>query len=801
MKPRVDRLAAIALALACVAVGSAQSARSELVDANQLLRDLRVLSADDMQGRRAGTPGGLKARAYVVERFKASGLAPFGASYEHAFPLRRRESDTEARTGANVVGRIDGTRPQRRYIVVTAHYDHIGVGASGQVFNGADDNASGTAALFALASHFKAKPTENSLIFAALDGEESGLEGARAFVRTPPVEAGALVLNVNLDMIGRDPGNTLYVVGTRQQPFLKPYIERVAAKAPVRLLMGHDDPAQKEDWTRDSDHYAFCQAKIPCLYFGVEDFANHHKATDDYETMTHAFYVRAVETVAQAIRELDAGLDAIAAVRVGMPPIEPQALPSLERTHVIDDYPVQVPTDTAIELAVPGGRVSGSLLMPAPVNGQVPVALIIAGSGPTDRDGNSPGPAGKRNSHRMVAEALAAQGIASVRYDKRGVAASAIKGLKEVDLRFEDFVADASAWIIQLRNDARFSSVTVIGHSEGSLIGMLAARAARADAFISLAGIARRPSDILRDQLRVQPLTVELASASEAILKGLEAGKTTAVVPPTLAALFRPSVQPYLISWFAYTPSAEIAALRVPALLVQGTTDIQVPVTEAEALKAARPEATLKVIEGMNHVLKTAPANRAANIATYSDPDRPLAPELAPSLVSFIRSVRPPRHPDTTRMSPRTVVTAVIDGARIAIEYGQPSKRGRAIWGALVPYGRWWMPGADETTTITTTAALSFGSFVVPAGDHTIYAEPGDPVFTLIINRQIFQFHTQYRPDQDVGRVPMTLARLEAPVERLTFAIEARPGGGVLKLRWDDREFAAPFTISPSAAR
>ena len=237
--------------------------------------------------------------------------------------------------------------------------------------------------------------------------------------------------------------------------------------------------------------------------------------------------------------------------------------------------------------------------------------------------------------------------------------------------------------------------------------------------------------------------------------------------------------------------------MRVPTLLVQGTTDIQVPVAEAEALKAARPEATLRVIEGMNHVLKTAPADRAAHIATYSDPDRPLADGLATALTSFIRSVRPPRHPETARMSPRTVVTTVIEGARVAIEYGQVSKRGRPIWGALVPYGRWWMPGADETTALTTNAELRFGSVAVPAGDYSLYAEPGDPVFTLIINRQIFQFHTQYRAEQDLGRVPMTLTRLDSPVERLTFAIEARPGGGVLTIRWDDREIAAPVTIAP----
>jgi pimeloyl-ACP methyl ester carboxylesterase len=775
MKHRVDRIAPIALALACLGVASAQSVRSELIDAKQLLTDLRVLSADDMQGRRAATPGGLKARAYVAERFKASGLAPFGASYEHPFALRQRAADTEPRTGVNVIGRIDGRTNPRRYIVVTAHYDHIGVAANGEVYNGADDNASGTAALFALAAHFKAKPPQNSLIFAALDGEESGLEGARAFVQTPPADAASIVLNINLDMIGRDPNDTLYVVGTRQQPFLKPFIEKVAAKASIKLLMGHDDPTQKgvEDWTRDSDHYAFCQAKIPCLYFGVEDFANHHKTTDDYETMSHAFYVRVVETMAQAIREFDAGLDSVAAA-------------------------VSASQDLPIEIPAPGGKLSGSLLMPQSGPGQAPVALIIAGSGPTDRDGNSPLIKGKNNSLKMLAEALAAQGIASVRYDKRAVAVAtgAVKGAREADMRFEDLVGDAAAWITLLRNDARFAGVTVVGHSEGSLVGMLAARQARADAFVSLAGIARSLADVLRDQLKAQPLSVEQAAASEAILRDLESGKTTATVPPALFALFRPSVQPYLVSVFAYKPTVEMAALRVPTLVVQGTTDIQVAVPEAEALKAARPDATLKVIEGMNHVLKTAPGDRAANIATYSNPDLPLADGLATAVTSFIRNVRPPQHPKSQRVSPRTVVSAVIDGNRIAIEYGQLTKRGRAIWGALVPWNRTWMPGADETTTITTSAPLAFGAVAVPAGDHTIYTAPGESEFSLIINRQIFQWHTDYRAADDVGRVPMTVARLDAPVERLTFAIEPRPGGGgVLKLSWDDREFAAPFTV------
>jgi Zn-dependent M28 family amino/carboxypeptidase len=270
-----------------------------------------------MEGRQAGTAGGVKARAYVIERFKASGVKPFGESYEQpfTFPSGRGASAT-GRQGVNVVGRTDGRRTPRHYIVVTAHYDHIGV-RNGEVFNGADDNASGTAALFALAKYFSAHQPANSLIFAAFDAEETGLRGARAFVAFPPVDAASLAINLNLDMIGRDPDNLLYVVGTTAQPFLKPFIERIAAKAPVKLVMGHDDPTKRdvEDWTSASDHRAFCQAKIPCLYFGVEDFGQHHKATDDYETMTHAFYVRAVETIVRAIEEFDTRLDDVLKAR------------------------------------------------------------------------------------------------------------------------------------------------------------------------------------------------------------------------------------------------------------------------------------------------------------------------------------------------------------------------------------------------------------------------------------------------------------------------------------------------------
>lgn len=276
-------------------------------DSAQLLQDLRTLSADDMEGRQVDTAGGAKARAYVIRRFQESGIAPFGNSYESPFTFAGGRGPTSAdRHGVNVIGHIDGT-DRSHYIVVSAHYDHIGM-RNGQVFNGADDNASGTAALFALAKYFSTThKLSHSLIFVAFDGEEAGLRGGRAFVRQPPVDAAAITIDLNMDMIGRDPNDKLFVVGTYLQPKLKPVIERVASRAPVKLLIGHDNPAEKdvEDWTRDSDHYAFMEAKIPALYFGVEDFGQHHKATDDYDTMSHDFYVRAVETMILVVREFD----------------------------------------------------------------------------------------------------------------------------------------------------------------------------------------------------------------------------------------------------------------------------------------------------------------------------------------------------------------------------------------------------------------------------------------------------------------------------------------------------------------
>jgi hypothetical protein len=231
------------------------------IDARQLLRDLQILSADDMAGRKTGTPGNALARDYVVRRFKESGIAPHGDSY--LLPFQQ---------GINVIGFVKGKTNPERYLVLTAHYDHIGVQA-GRIFNGADDNASGVAALFALGVYFQSHPPVNSILFVAFDAEESGLMGSRAFLRNSPVSKSAMIMNINLDMICRDAKSTLFAVGTYQYPFLRPLVEMLIPKAKVKLVIGHDRPGRRdEDWTQDSDHFSFHREAIPFIYLGTEDY-------------------------------------------------------------------------------------------------------------------------------------------------------------------------------------------------------------------------------------------------------------------------------------------------------------------------------------------------------------------------------------------------------------------------------------------------------------------------------------------------------------------------------------------------
>lgn len=289
-----------------------------------------------------------------------------------------------------------------------------------------------------------------------------------------------------------------------------------------------------------------------------------------------------------------------------------------------------------ITLKTTQGDLAGTLLVPETLKTKKwPVVLIIAGSGPTDQDGNSTLLPGKNNSLKMLAEGLAKAGVASLRYDKRGVGKSASAAIQEADLRFSHFVEDAKAWVELLQADTRFSEVIVAGHSEGALIGMIVAKETKVSQYISIAGAGQRADKLLKEQLAQQPDFIK--DEAYKILDELVIGKTVDKPNPMLNSLFRPSVQPYLISWFNYDPEAIIKTLDIPILLVQGTTDIQVGVKEAKNLKTANPKAELLLIEDMNHVLKLSSADRMENLATYSNPKLPLAEGFMLGLLHFIK--------------------------------------------------------------------------------------------------------------------------------------------------------------------
>ncbi|MBC3338991.1 alpha/beta hydrolase [Pseudomonas proteolytica] len=291
-----------------------------------------------------------------------------------------------------------------------------------------------------------------------------------------------------------------------------------------------------------------------------------------------------------------------------------------------------------ISLDTGSGELFGSLLLPQSAK-PVPVVLIIAGSGPTDRNGNSA--EGARNdSLKRLAWVLARHNIASVRYDKRGVAASLKATPDERNLTLDAYVADAVAWGKSLKADPRFGPLIVLGHSEGALVAALAAPELDPAGVVSLSGSARPVDQVIRQQL-ADHLPPALLLRSNQILDRLKAGQVDADVPDPLQGIFRPSVQPYLISLFRADPAAAFARLNMPALIVQGTTDLQVGVADAEKLKQAKPDAELAVIPGMNHVMRIVPNDVKQQLSSYNNPQLPLADALGRRLVSFIDGLRP----------------------------------------------------------------------------------------------------------------------------------------------------------------
>lgn len=291
-------------------------------DEAQLLHTVKVISADSMQGRFFGTAGNFKAQKYIAQQFDSIGILPAFPSgsiqkYEHTFTGAEKQkmypadalnivADTTV-TGGNVVTMLKGKT--EKAIVITAHFDHLGI-KKGKIFNGADDNASGAAALLTIANYFKQNPPKHTLIFAAVDAEEIGSFGCAYLINHFPIPVKNIALNVNMDMISHNDSKELYLSGLYHYPNLKKALDGFTPSK-IKLLYGHDNPYNilLEDWTYSSDHRIFHEKKIPFIYFGVEDHKDYHKATDTYDHINKEFYVDAVRLIIEVIENYDSFLD------------------------------------------------------------------------------------------------------------------------------------------------------------------------------------------------------------------------------------------------------------------------------------------------------------------------------------------------------------------------------------------------------------------------------------------------------------------------------------------------------------
>ncbi len=304
---------------------------------------------------------------------------------------------------------------------------------------------------------------------------------------------------------------------------------------------------------------------------------------------------------------------------------------SAVRYDTLELEPLEGEMEISVETSY--GRLFGSILLPEEGD-KFPVVLIIPGSGPTDRDGNNPMIPGKGYVYRQIAESLRDNGIASLRYDKRGIGRSREALIKEEDLRIDYKIQDVVQWVKLLKNDERFSKIVLLGHSQGSLLGIIAAQREEVSGLISAAGAGRNMADVLIEQFAVQPEPFK--SEAEDIIASLRSGQTVPRVSEELHSVFRSQIQPYLISMMRYNPSVEIAKLDIPVLIIQGTTDIQISLEDARALSNSLIHAELKIIDDMNHMFRISSLNRQENISTYGNPELPLADGFMNSIIDFI---------------------------------------------------------------------------------------------------------------------------------------------------------------------
>lgn len=283
----------------CVVIFNYAQTNTALFDDIKLLEHIKTLSSDEFEGRLTGTLGNEKGRTYITEQFKSLNVQPFGDSYQHGFNFKRRNTSYE---GFNVLGTIKGSEFPERYIVVSAHHDHLGQ-RNGRIYNGADDDASGVAALFAFAEYLTKNPPKHSVILAAFDAEELGLQGSKFFVEATKDKD--IILNINMDMISRSSKDELYVVGSVYNENLESFLSKFQNPTTTKLLIGHDNTDSKQDWTYASDHASFHRAKLPFLYFGNEDHKDYHKPDDDYEYITPLFYKNAVTIILSVFQIID----------------------------------------------------------------------------------------------------------------------------------------------------------------------------------------------------------------------------------------------------------------------------------------------------------------------------------------------------------------------------------------------------------------------------------------------------------------------------------------------------------------
>lgn len=319
------RILSTLLLLVVFSMTSCQTSEKITINKEALLENIKELSSDAYEGRGFSKPGNYKAQKFIASKFKELGLDTYLDSgyiqqFEHTFSGRMRQrlfpvkdaakdysnvSDTTV-VGGNVVGMIKGETDKT--IVISGHFDHLGI-RNGKIYNGADDDASGTAALMAIAEYFKKNAPKHTLIFAAVDAEEVGMQGSEYFAANFKNIKEKVALNINMDMIAHNDSLRLFASGTFHYPQLKPQLENI--ESPITLLFGHDnkDNKKEDDWTYSSDHRNFHKREIPFIYFGVEDHKDYHRDTDTFENINQDFYVEAVQLIIQVIKNYDKTLE------------------------------------------------------------------------------------------------------------------------------------------------------------------------------------------------------------------------------------------------------------------------------------------------------------------------------------------------------------------------------------------------------------------------------------------------------------------------------------------------------------